>query len=430
MKNWFLVVTVLGVASCATPKVEKIVGMENDYYFNNKVSYLGKTDRAPSSEPVFSWEVVADADQQKSFRVDADGAHKTFDVTVNQVASWDEPVKYIGTCQVPGEIEKEVHYYDYECTSDSSVSNPLWNAYFQAKKAEKAKVLSNAIKGVGEKSAAALVEHGYFHSKPKTWQAFKDELRTASDAGVIKKSVYTQATTQYGSDNLQALGYTLASCRTVPRTDILYIEGIVDVACEKTRIESHRKIIQSNFQKLEINVVNPVLQPFEKDTISFSVEGKGELTASGEGYNRYELKREVNDKTTVLTLTGVERLKVNLPSEALTKADLQPRGDKLEFSIDVDHKYIPKSAEADQLVVQYVVMSCKRNFMGLCAVFGSDERASETKYAVIKSSNTKLPVDVEYKRRYWIKYSIQRRNSIFYNDRLLPFQETQKTSAN
>jgi hypothetical protein len=203
----------------------------------------------------------------------------------------------------------------------------------------------------------------------------------------------------------------------------------VDVPCTKTRVITRKKIIQSLDRTAVVYVQGQILQSFERDTITFSAEGNGDMSVSGERYNRYELKRSVKGSTTILTLTGVERNHVDLPYEALTTADLQPNGNKLTFSLIVDPKYIPAKDSADQLVIQYKVYSCK-NGWGICAVFGRDEQAGETKFSVVKSSNTFIPIDINSKRRYWVEYSIQRRNSPFYNDKFLHMRETSSRTGN
>ena len=429
MKLCFISLAIMGLASCSTQmKPAKITENSMNVSYENKVSYFEKFDRVPSSEPIFSWEAIVEGDKP-NFSVGSEGAHKIFNVTLNHLASWEDKVNYRGMCQVPGEIATSITFYDYDCKAESSGSNPLWNNFFHAPKEDKAKALADAIKGVGEVSAKALIKAGYFHSKPKSWDEFKSELKNAADAEVIKKSIYTAATTQYGADNLQGLGYTMASCKTIKKTELLFVEGIIDQPCTKTRTEIHKKIIESKYEMAEVYVKNSVLQSFERDMINFSVEGNGEMTVTGEPYNRYELSREVQGKTTILNLEGVERNRVNLPYEALLKTDLQPRGSKLEFSFSVDSKFIPNKENADQLVLQYVIKSCNKGW-GMCSVMNRDEKTSETKYAVVNSSENTVLVDIPNNRRAWIEYKIQRRNSKFYNDKFTHSDETSSKKNN
>jgi hypothetical protein len=429
MKNFILLFATLGLTACATsPMPEHVASTSpNDLYWD-KVSYIDKNDRVPASAPVVYWETVV-AQTEKSFYVGAEGANRVFNVTLNQVQAWDETERYQGVCQVPGEVKSTVQYYDYDCNAISSGSNPLWNAYFQTGGEKKAAALDNAIKGVGIDSAKALIKGGYFRSKPKTWNDFKDELRSAADAGVIKKSVYTNATTQYGADNLQALGYTLAQCRTVLKSDTFYIDGIVDVACWKTRTVTRKQIITSIPKVADVRVKGSVLQPFEKDVITFSADNNGEMTVTGEPYNRYELKRYSKGETTYLTLVGVERVRVNLPKNVVVNSDLQPRGNKLEFTLNVDPRFLPAEKGQDQLVLKYVVKNCNKGMMG-CAVFSRDEQSSETQYAVINSANFTMPVDVASGRRAWVEYTVQRKNSQFYNDKFINTDETSSKARN
>lgn len=91
-----------------------------------------------------------------------------------------------------------------ELAATSSDSKRDWDRAFRwgVSRNEKARLIASAVRGIGKSTADTLLRNGYLRYQPRSWTAFKNEMRRASeDRWANLRDVYANTVQKYGSDN-------------------------------------------------------------------------------------------------------------------------------------------------------------------------------------------------------------------------------------
>jgi len=391
------------------------------YEMPKSYTYLGPNDRTPASEPTLTWQPFSSA-----INVGPNGGQVTVDAKIEQIMTWTEMVKENHPVQVQQWQHHADNCYDYQCSGDGG-SSPLWDAFYSAPQKDKGAKLADAISGLN-KDAPELVNRGYFSKKPRSWAAFRDEVRRAEKNGVISEQVASEILVNHRQENFVNLGYAADSCGTVVyrcekwEQVLVPQDNWVDVAKTQSKVNDvvHRNI--------EVNIVNPKLQSFETEQIRLTVGKDDNDVHVDSELTVYDKHMTINGSTTRIELSGRERVKIDLPSAAFRGGQklVKAGSGRAQFSFQVDTKYLGANNEPnDQLIVRYQVLSCKRGWTGMCSlVKGWDQ--GPIQFAKISSGNPTMDVSLPDGSNGLVKFQIGRKNSVWYNDRFLPEQQTDK----
>lgn len=419
MKRLFYgVVMAMALVACASSKPQpSTVKLEREP--TPGLITLKEGDRTPAGEPTVGW--VKDTQQ---FSISPEGGTVSLTFIPRKVMTWDEtvpytlyesrlvPYSYNGTCE------------RYICTSGADKQSPFWDRFFRVKnRTDKIAALGEAIKGIGEKSAEALVERKYFSRKPASWAEFEREIERAEKNGVITGSVAQAVLQKYKADNLSALGYEPSSCTLEPYSCVRYGERLEQVPVVRYRQIQKEKILEQRPRAFLIRAINPILDSFEKDELSITVgvDDNDIVIRSGESKTVYRSRIDLAGG--LIELTGVDRLRSQLPA-AIVRGDLdynkKTLNAELKLSFDPRYVVIPKNDGDDQLVIQYVVGRCRQGFFGWCK---SEEQEEAPRFHVAKSPQVMIPIPMEKNERVWVRYSVARLNSKYYfEDYTFPVQ--------
>ncbi|MCM2280558.1 MAG: hypothetical protein NDI61_01780 [Bdellovibrionaceae bacterium] len=380
------------------------------------VTPLRPGDRTPAGTPRLFW-----AEQSKDIAVGPAGGVTHFGMTIERVQQWEEQEAYTDTRWVTKTFWEPGVCSDWDCSqSQGGGSSPLWDAFYSATRDRKAKALADAIQGVGMASAEKLIAANVFHRKPRSWEAFKDAIRSAERAGYINKDIVYQVTVKYANENLVNLGYTQTSCRPYTYSCELLVEKSVQETFTNYRTVTRSSVVESFPRRFEVVVRDPKLQPFEQDLIRVTAGREpSDVRVSADSYTRYSQQMSVQSDVTRVELVGQERIKVGLPNAAVTRSSYQLRGNTPVFTVAVDPKYIPQAAGNDQLVIHYRVRSCKTT-LGICG------RKTDSEQMVHPVTGTETNIEIKNVKglKSWVIFSLSRKNSPWYNDSPLAERET------
>lgn len=382
-----------------------------------KETVLTPGDRNPSGEPRIYWRSAT-----KSYDVGSAGLSTTDEFSVQQIMEWETQVRVPRTRWVDGwVVETDSICEGYQCSGGAGQS-PAWNAYFSASRDRKPARLADAIKGIGETSARKLIAAGYFHSKPRSWRAFVDEIDRAARSNVITKGVRYQAAVQYRYDNMTNLGYSSTSCQTYTyRCEKVYW-GLVQENYIATETQTQSRVMEQRNRRINFSVREPKLQAFEKESISLIVgEGDQDIQVQSAGYTKYGAPSISGGQNATVEVVGQERIPVDLPYSAYQGNEYKIMGGKPVLSIKVDPKFLGGASQGDQLVVTYYVQTCKLSWIG-CGF--NPWVNSEVKTVPLTAAVTNIEIESPAKHKTQVKFRISRKNSIWYNDKPLNEVET------
>lgn len=279
--------------------------------------------------------------------------------------------------------------YETVCRGGAGQS-PAWDAFFSAKKAEKASRLASAIKGIGQSSAEALVNGGYFSSKPRSWEAFQTTINQAANAGVITQQVRMLVLSNYRNDNIANLGYAGGCSSTPYACDEVHViqEGYY---VQKTCDAPVEQVIDRKPMDIIFKVQNAVLLQTESESIVFNVSGELAETSMNEAYyNKYSFSIDPQGANqAVINVMGTARKQVALPAGAIQAVALVPSGPKTaNLQLTVSQAVLPVNNQ-EELILSYEIKSCNLGFLP-CGVVSWDKK--ETLTTKITSAMTSIPV--------------------------------------
>lgn len=420
MKRWFIVTALLALSACSSSPTRPDgyhAGVAVHEPAPDTHNYrLQPGDRAPAGVPRLFW-----AEQSRDISVGPAGGAVQFPLTIERIQQWEEQEPFLDTRYVTRVFWEPGTCSDWDCSkSQGRGSSPLWDAFYSAPRERKAKALADAIMGVGEPTAQKLIAAGVFHSKPRSWESFKDTLRAAERAGHIKKDIVYQVTVKYANENLVNLGYSQTSCRPYTYACDILVERVVAEQFTNYRTVTRSNIVETYSRRFEVNIRDPKLQSFEQDRVRVTAGREpNDVRVSVDGYTRYDQKMAVQGDVARLELVGVERIKTALPNAVVSRASYQLRGNTPIFTVAVDPKYIPQAGGNDQLVLKYRVRSCK-TILGIC---GRKTDSTEM-LQPISGAETNIEIKNVKGLKSWVVYSMVRLNSPWYNDSPLAERET------
>ncbi len=312
-----------------------------------------------------------------------------------------------------GQWVQQEHEVIVSCSGGAGKSE-AWDAYFSAKKAAKADRLAAAIKGIGKSSAQSLIDAGYFSSKPRSWQEFSSTITRASQEGVISAQVASMVLSKFGSDNRETLGYSGSACQTKTVVENVWVSNAYYK--QKTCTDVQENVIDIKNVDFQINVANAVLLPQEREEINLTLTADPQDVRVSDGYyNRYTATaEEVGHDTTVININGIARKLVNLPSQALqaTKLDYVASERVAKLTLDVDPRFLANDGSG-ALVVDYVLWTCKINWLGTCILSLGEKAAPVT--VTLNDVHTVVDVPVPTGHKAQVVVSLRKENSKYYN---------------
>ncbi len=362
--------------------------------------------------------------QTKTITVDMQGGVFPFEVTVPRVQEWEETEYFQDRRYVSRPTMERGVCDGWDCSTTAGTGkSALWDSFYGARREQKAQRLAEAIKGVGEATAEKLIAAGSFNSKPRSWDAFSSTLRQAERSGIVGGDITYQVLVKYRTENLVNLGYSAGSCKVVTYPCDVWVDRFVWEEFTNSRQVTRRNTIETIRRNVEVVVRDPILQNFERDTVTVMIGNEiNDVRATVDGHTVYQQSLAQLSDRTQLQLLGIDRLKTGLPETVLGNARYQMSGASPMFTVQVDAKYIPRQENADdQLILRYVIRTCKPNFLGFCVGAWTD---SEPKFFPITSSESSLTIPVAKGLKTALLYSVSRKNSKWYNDNFLRDRET------
>ncbi len=380
------------------------------------VRLLQPGERVPAGEPRLYW-----TEDHRDVNVGPQGQQVELAMNLNYVHEWEETVMVRDTRWESQLVWEAGMCSDWDCSqTGGGGSSPLWDAFYSAPRNQKAKALAEAIKGVGEPTAAKLIAANVFHSKPRSWEAFKNAIKSAARAGHIGDDIVYQVTVKYADANLVALGYTQSSCRPYSYACQTLVEKLVQVPYMRPDVQLRRTVRETHPRMVQLIVRDPKLQAFEQDRVRVTVgRDPGNVRVQVDGYTRYNQQMSLQGDVARVELVGADRIRVGLPPSAVVRAGYQLRGNAPIFTLAVDPRYIPAPGTNDQLVLKYRVRTCK-TILGICG--------KKTETAEVMQPITGPETNVEIKDVKGLKsvviFSVARKNSDWYSDEFTAERET------
>jgi hypothetical protein len=426
MKKIGLLLSLLTIGACASfgPKNNQYAAYDQATFqeWSKPFVHVPLT-RAPSSEivgrPTYFWE----ADSLKIPLTANATINQNYNIRFNQYSVYNTKEKVE---RIVPQVEvrwEQVQNAVLVCDEQSGTGkSPLWNAFYSAPAAKKVATLAAAIEGVGTVSATGLVKNGYFHSKPRNWRDFQDEIQRAARAEVITKSVEHQILYRYRSENMAKLGYNTqlsGVCRMEIETYYSPREVVVNKKVIVEEIVPRRDLISTETRQYAIRISGQSLQPFENEMLIFSFNrDSNQVTLAQAAYNNYSISFDGR----LITVIGISRKSVKLPAEVLPAgATLESSGGQARFTAPLNRKYIPKSVAEGHLLISLRVHSCKKGLFGGCSLTGRDEQIQPTvvKDAAVSNGLVNLSFALSPGRKYWVEYWVNTANSPWYTNNVV-----------
>lgn len=365
-------------------------------------------DRTPAGEPRLYW-----AEESRDINIGPQGGAADFAMTINRIQQWTEQEAFIDYRFVTRLVWEAGTCQDWDCSqAGGGGSSPLWDAFYSAPRERKPKALADAIKGVGEPTALKLIAAGTFQRKPRSWEAFKEAIRSAERAGHISRDITYQVTVKYADDNLVNLGYTQASCRRHTYACDVLVERFVQEQFTNYRPVTRTRIVESFPRRFQVVVRDPKLQSFEQDTIRITAGREpNNVTITADRHMRYSQQMSIQGDLARIELVGTDRIRRAVPNSSVVRNSYQLRGNVPTFTVAVDPRFIPAAGGNDQLVVKYRVGSCK-TILSIC---GKKTESAEM-VQPITGSETNIVINNVKGLKSWVKFSVARKNSPWYSD--------------
>ena len=439
MKKFSIMLAVIALSACASSdyQQQEAAAPAQDKSFVPRVIQFHAGERAPSS---------ADCDDTASWQpspvppitVAASGGTLTQNVTIKQVQNCRQQVLVDSTCYEdvpsPDGATQSVTYTSYAGCGQISGGNgksPLWNAYYSASADQKAMALAKAIKGVGPKSADALVQAHSFDRKPRSWDQFSQIINDAANQSppIISRSVRTQVLGTYAADNMQALGYDdTSSCTGTQVTEQVPVLISQGYTCQQPQTQTYQNVLSAVSQSVTMNISPTVLQPSERDQFSATLayDGRNISVSDTDGgpYNSYTANVVQPDPSkTVINFKWQVRNHVSLPGDILVNTPVLQAvvGGTANLTLQINLNKYPQSNPNDQVMVDYSISSCAVGGFGVCSnAWGTSRVLSRP---LINGSNT-ISFTAPHDHKFKITYSIYRRNSLYYDSQPLGQQTT------
>ncbi len=439
MKNWIWGIALTGLAAACSSSPEtpsRPMRMADDGHENMSERYEPEVnfenDRTYMSTNGGAWEatsmarvpaqspIIVEEPASRTVTISRDGEIGRFSLAVAKVMRWSERVPVQRTRMELRSFVEDGYCDSYQCDSEGGQS-PLWNTFYSAPKAQKPAALADAIRGIGVPSAQKLVDAGYFHRKPRTWSAFEDEVERAERSGVIDSNARYATLTKYRLDNLINLGYTETACRVVQKRCKVVVERLVPVPYTDYETRDYSKVVETIVRDVEIVVSGSRLQSFESDAATVTVGwDRDNVRVNAGPYTRYSTQISHEGSLVRIALLGEERIPAALPASVL-KSGLLALGNPPTLKVTLDPRYVPANAGDDQMVLKYTLEGCKMNIFGGCLGM----KVMDQGVVPVTGELVSVPMTKAMKGyKMQAKYSVSRRNSVFYTNGYIAERET------
>jgi hypothetical protein len=290
------------------------------------------------------------------------------------------------------------------CTTEPGDGNNNWNGFFNVPKAQKPAALAATVKGIGQSTAQKMVDGGFFHSKPRSWEEFKAEIMRAENA--IGTGFSHEVLVTYGTENMRNLGYySEQTCKIVYDT--------VNVRREYKQRE-HVRTVTSKFT---IILEGSALLNGEREDFTISYDGFRDSLGVSSRYNQYTSSRQQAGDTVIYRLRA-NRLRVT-PANSLV-VNLENNGGRMSLNI-ADQAY---DAEMGSQLGQTVLVASIYQ-----SRFGFDKKVAVIE-KVINLTNQFTRLDTTFApvrgKDIYVTYSLRRVGSRYHNANPSPAQNSNK----
>lgn len=323
------------------------------------------------------------------------------------------------TCDLPG--WGTTSCLDYKCGSSGKGKSELWNAFYSAKGEDKPAALAKAIDGIGKSSAKGLIESKVFQSKPKSWTEFRTAMNKALKGDYITQQQYNEVFGTYGEVNRANLGYAEADCQAFTTTCEVY--GMFPVVNGCSQKQQDERVVSHRNVPVQVVVSNPFLQSFETDNLTVSAGGDFDsIQVTGGQYTNYQASKTPTGDGAIITVNGMSRRMVDVPRGAFKKISFaDQRGQNLQYTVEVDPRYLGQGE--DKLMMKIEVRHCASG--GLFSFQAGDCKGKDKEAMVyepmqtiqLTQASTNMPITaIPVGHRVWVKYTLSRENSPWYNN--------------
>lgn len=308
-------------------------------------------------------------------------------------------------------------YYDVEnrtctrveCEEREVNENPTWNGFFTStNNAEKAKILSDMVKGIGISTAEKIVAYNLIKYRPTSWSSFVNLVNYLENE-LLKRGYQNKFAKEvielYGFDNAKSLGYFLDTfCR-----DISY-------SCQITVLKE-KKVFAYNINKnISINYSgkgsNTHLYPFEAEEITITTEGSGESKVLNKtGFNNYTSEVQLLDQGAkiLVNIQAVSRNVIQAPS-GMFNVSTQFNTTGAELKISTLGTYVSFLGQANNVEVTYQVCAQKGRSWSKSACKSPVNSGSFKLTETDKGLN--IPFSYSSGAKYYVVYSVNLISSI------------------
>jgi len=251
-----------------------------------------------------------------------------------------------------------------------------WKDFFRTRSPS---ALADAVKGIGELRARTIVNSGYFRSRPRSWNAFVNEIYgIENDLGGSEDSIRglsRDVIQKYGDENRRNLGYDNYSSIRKNVLDLYESENKSSLGYEDTwrtdppsqpSINCHweqrtrERWVQERTERkmrdfparLDLSFLNSVLLRGETERIGVSFDGRNVQFEIGSALSTYTISE---DSAYVYTLNGTGR-KAVAPDSADFSASLVNKNGSLVLIVkDMRSEELASISTAYQLSVSFTL---------------------------------------------------------------------------
>jgi len=185
-------------------------------------------------------------------------------------------------------------YWALDCMDIPGIGRGYWHNYWSLPQSQKPRALSDAIRGLGYSTAKKIVySTNYFRRKPRTWNAFKSEIRRISeDRYANAHEIYTNVIRKYGKENASNLGYWSIAhhthCHWVLVSDNYYVEERV-----RNYLHTEETVINVSFE-------GGFLIGGEREKLRAEWDGERVTFTSISTLHDYDFYQDENDEQTYI----------------------------------------------------------------------------------------------------------------------------------
>lgn len=287
---------------------------------------------------------------------------------------------------------RNLGYVDHE--PDSS-GNGDWRGYWDASHQERPRRLAQAVRGLGEAAARAVVNSGALSQVPRNWRDFADRIMEADRRAEMGFSY--EVLVRYGRENATSLGYYDSNGCSFETSSVRLM-----------KVETVRELDHRAEQALEFNVESAPLLSGESESFTLSFNGFDSNLNIDSSFYTYKVDRKTDSSGALVFSARGTRRSVT-PQNSVVAI---PRNVSGHLHFDLSDAAF--DAEASSLMGELVV---KMEFYQSRFLF--DKKIGETEVR-LPAGTASLHVDAgvvpEKGAKIYADYSVRRLGSNLFNN--------------